>query len=498
MNQDRKRKQAFLMRKNYELYDFYTRISQISESLNSQSSSQVSQSILDTLRKQIVKEAPLFAYHSQKSSNSSRDPILCVNDIKKANFTLTEYFWPLFIILDLPFKRTMYNSRLNQSMVPADSNFYRQYSSYNGNAGQTKTVEPKLFIQYSNYLEEFLDQKLYNKILYQTANNGFFPSQWFSSAAIKDIIDDFGPYMALNLDITLTNHIVNSIINIYQSLYDNSSLVLEHYSKFKESSELPSVSEIEEKILSYCDEVIKLGSAVAIRRLLRSQVALSCEENSPGFMPVIAQGIKLSLNVHSTGCKEMSSLSSDERILAEIFGGSGGGSRNFFLPVDDEFSFVRAIIQTKNLQQFTDFSAFCFYMALMMLGDTFNKIRLHTDVEAIDKNAHLFPVAMGAIVDCGSSLFACFDGSSIKFGLSKFLDTFSTIYRMRSNRTVMNPNESPDQGVPLSETLESLQFLATLFPKYIRSLEYERIEESLPLLDMYQILAESKKSKQLL
>lgn len=496
LDEKTRRNQAKFMRNNYEVHDFYNRILQITESLNDESNQK---SILTTLRSQIVKEAPLFAYHSHKNLIRSRtDQILSVSDIKRANFTLIEYFWPLFITLDLPFKRTMYNSRLNQSMVPGDSHFLQQFRLYDGNVGQAKTVDQKLFVQYSNYLEEFLSTKQYSIVLYQTANNGFFPTQWLSSSSIKDMIDDFGPYMALNLDVILVNHISDSIAKIYQNFYDNSSLIENCFKKFKDYTELPEISEIEEKIFPCVDEMIKLGSTVAIRRLLRSQVAFSCEQNMPGFMQVLAQGIKSSLGVLSTGNQGLGSLETKEQMITEIFSGSGGGSRNLFLSVDDEFSFVRSIIQNKKLPPYTDFSSFCFYLALMLLADNFTNIRYYSSLEAIDGNVHLFPIAMSVLIDCASILFQCLDGNTIKHGLALFLTVYSTIYRLRSNKSLTPSSPGDNLNVPLNETLESLQYLATLFPKYIKPLEYGRLEEGMPLLEMTQILSESKKSKKTL
>lgn len=475
LSNDKKEKQTAFIKNNFEIYDLFNRVLKTKKKEN-----QIS--ISDTLVSQFIKQLPIYAYHSMKQSRNSESQILSASDIKKANYALIEYFWPCFTIFNIPFKRVMYNSRLNQVMIPYDCNFLRQFNKFDGNVGLLKSVDQKLFTQYSNYLEDFLDKKMYQTILYQTANNGFFPSQCLSSAALRDIIDDFGPYLVFNLDIVLVNHISNSIINIYQNFLDNSSDVIAFLQKFKETSELPNLSEIE-KILPICDEIIKLGAVVVIRRLLRSQSALSCEENLPGFMNVIAQGLKSSLDVLSVGSEGVVRLRSEERMLVELFGGSGGGSRNLFLAVDDEFAFVRPIIQKKNLQQHSNFSAFCFYMSLMLLDDQFNNIKCHPNIDAIDRNAHLFPMAMGAIIDCANVLFSCFDGNSVKYGLKEFFLAFSSVYTLRSQ----TPNSS--------ETLDALIYLATLFPKYIRPLEYERIEEAFPLIEMTQILAENKNNQ---
>ncbi|OHT14745.1 hypothetical protein TRFO_03009 [Tritrichomonas foetus] len=439
-----------------EVLDFYLRLPSINVLIDNSK-----ENTLQYFKSQILKEIQYFAF---------QDDVPTSTQIKRANTALCEYVWPLFTLLDIPFHRVIFNMRLNESMRAPQSNPLSQIRLLNGtpdneDLGTSSTANQHIFVKYIKRLEKFFYENEYRNMIYHNNLYGFYPKEGqrstiqdlFSASAFKTLIDDFGPHFAIQISAILTNQISDSITKIFQNFYQESPTILKFYGNFRNDQKLPSNQEIQ-SILPLCDEMIKLGSAVAIRRLLRSQIQKSSDIYLPGFSSILANAIRNVNIAFMVGGKH--------NLLVEAFGGT------------ESYKFAKENLAKKKLIPQSDFIRFCFYLSLLLKNDIFDEVKFNASYESMTNNVHLFPVAMGAIIDCCiGTLFTACDDKIVKEGLHLFFVSFASNVRQRSKTAS-------------SETIHALQTLATLFPKYIERLEYGRIEDAFPFLEMSHILIE--------
>ena len=392
-----------------------------------------------------------YAYQNIKNSD-------CIyKQVHNINIFFANHIWPFFSIIHKGFPSYIHNSRLLEVMRPLQGNFYSHIKFFTDSESQQfENSNETLIDQIINIIKDFFNKKEYLTSKFITTLEYFDKYKGIlSRKAFRAFLDDFGPYFALQVDAFLIKAISNSIARLFNNYLEQIQIITAFYQESRVDQSIPIKDSFEEMIL--------IGAAIALRNILRSECRKSSEVYLPGFSKFVDLGI--------SSTKITSFISNHSYLFIELFGGK-----------EDNFKFIKQnldiYIQNKKISQQTDFSKFAFYLGYLLkeIVSTDHNVEYNPSFESFSRNEHLFPIAMGAIVECIKPFFNNQDGKSIVYGLQEFTVVYAKLYREKMNA-------GADKKV-----LYALQTLATLFPKYIKSLEFERINYAFPLLDMSQII----------
>ena len=371
----------------------------------------------------------------------------------------TQLLWPLYALLNISFPRRMIECRFENSTYPNQRNFLELISKLR-NPTETEPDESKIIhyfeVRLNSFIKEDLNKTLYRQYGYcfDTINQMKYQADEFlSEQGFKYLIANLGIQAGFCLDkILLTNasELMMSIFSIYTSLSTEINL---WYSDFKANNNSWVQAAQNQQILQASNEIIKLGSILIIRQLLRSTMSELTDLSIPGLTQLMTSAIK----------RTPDRIGQKEVIVIEAL--------SFH-----SYKTLEILLSEKTIHQTSDPIQFFFFLGLLLINPKWNDTRFSPDNELLTHNLHVIPTAVDAFIHLLRFFCTSNDSKIIGTGMQFYFTVFQRIISLK----MKNPEITQD-------TINALIILADLFPKNIKGLEYGRISSNFP----YSVIIEA-------
>lgn len=361
--------------------------------------------------------------------------------LPKAPSLVESLQYQMFKFIKHSFKNTMYLTPLRGFFDTSDKTDIMDIDISSPNVKEKEKDKDK-----ENESPEVQHQHQVNSQLNATSN--VVSSDFFSSLAIKYIVNNLGINAAFAFDRILTHAAAECIVNIFKKYNQVIKEMPEWFSNLKKTNTLPQES-LSSPIFNFCClEMIRLGCAMTLRAIVLSEMKLSLNNSVPGIQQLIDAAVDR-ITVTLTG---------KEHLICEA------------VSQKDSMYFIQQNVDKAKLDKQSDFSQFMFFIGLLLNNDVWSNVKYYVDYEAISKNLHLFPIALKAFINVKNSLFVTVDDLALEHGFKIFYQTFGVI---------VNQKKQDNQ----KSYAKSMAQLAIAFPRFIESIQFGWIHEVFPNYD---------------
>lgn len=384
--------------------------------------------------------------------------------IDKAFSATYQVYWKIFHNLGISFNRVFTEMRFNEGSTNDGTRLLNQVRYLDGtfdkNKGEQCTNESisnvKRLVAYSKLVNKFINEDFQNT-LYLPELYGFYSlpqfteykaNTFFSSTAFYYLIKNHGLQCGVQIDRVLIEHIVRSVEFIFQKYSDISIQLSNWYDLHVKTNFLFIPTNFGDDEIHFdetLEEMIKLGTTLTLRKLLRQQMKKVANEGCPGISQLIEGGFSSTSKARVT--------TESEKLLMEVFSG------------EETYHFILRHLTSRNSQQQTDIVKFFFFLSLILNNSAFESLKFYKQFKAMKRNIHLFPVAFDLLINTFPVFFTSNDENSIKKGMDLFFKNFRSI--VINKKRLVSP-----------EVSNSMIELAKIFPFHVKNLEYGRIEEA--------------------
>lgn len=382
--------------------------------------------------------------------------------------TAAQIIWPLYTILGVSFPKKMYLVKYENSCIDNHYKFLDlvakiktgEASNQTDELGFTNTIIQNIKISLHKFLQEGCFNSLF--LIHSKRFTSESASILFSQNAFEYLISNLGIYAAYEIDNILITYISQTMVTIFNDYTTLTKGELNNWlqdfrtggSKWFEAFNKPEIQKS-------AKEMIRLGSLLVIRDMLRSAIYNVTEKAIPGFSTLI-----------KTFYKTNEISSEKESLFIELF---------TTLPY---YHFIEISIRNHNIQKTTDAIQFFFYLSLLLGSPEWQDVIYSPENEAITKNLHLFPIAMNIIINMFNNFSVSCDFHIIVEGMQFFFDVYQhIIMKYRNMQNISN------------ETVNTFIILVDSFPRYINNIEYGRTTFSFPtsiITNAYRIMEINK------
>lgn len=402
--------------------------------------------------------------------------------LDRAFSTAFQMLWQIFAQMGKPFPRNMFKARLIEGTLPNSEVFIHQVT-------QMKTLlldapmipsNPRLVDKLQLLCFDFLKNG-FGKTLYLASLKGFFnlfevansmpntpnqspsksddknqenelqarlnyaASDYFSSRALRYQIRNLGISSAFAVDRIATSTISTSMISILREYLKLHATINEWHQKFRKTNELPPESLSMAGLDQCCVDMIRLGCAMQLRELVKSEMRYAINHAAAGFESMIdASFDRITVQ-----------LDEREQLICEA------------CSQHDTMFFVGEIIDNAKLDKPSDFVPFMFFFGLLLNNVMWDSVKYYTEFDAISKNLHLFPVALNAFIKLQTKILVSIDDKIFENGMKEFYKVL---------RTIVNEKKSEND----LDYAKSFTKLVILFPRVIDQIQFGWIDEIFP------------------
>jgi hypothetical protein len=347
----------------------------------------------------------------------------------------SQVLWSFFTESYQNFLSALFNCTIDSTILAGD-NLSKQMDAFLGKgplAPPDVNDNSRLIFTISTKINQFI-MLIHESTRYVPFIQRFSGGENYSIPYFMEIFRALGIHAALYLDcqiIHFCNTMIKQIVTVFNTNSSFANLSTNNATSFNSY----------DSIVDSADALLRLSVGLAVRQLIRSAITAVIRETAPGFVEIIGGATP----------KEANNAS---KVLDELFDTKDG---LFFFEQSSKG------LLKGNVKDF--FS----YLALLLGSPKWNELHFFPDENALSKNLHLLPLAVGLFVRLVPTLKSGAGQADADEGVKIFFQTILS--------KVMEDKKKLAEG---QQSINEFMILMDMFPKLADNIEYGQISPYFP------------------